>query len=82
MWQIMIGHLRHFLLDFFGHIWTQGALIHFLGSVLVDVLQYSTMKEREKDLLLQETSKDAELQALNCVLSTGWPSKRKIPEYL
>ena len=31
----MIGHLGHFLLDFFGQIWTQGTLTHMLGPILV-----------------------------------------------
>ena len=31
----MIGHLGHFLLDFFGQIWTQGTLRHILGPILV-----------------------------------------------
>ena len=35
MWQIMIGHLGHFLLDFFSQIWTQGTLRHILGPFLV-----------------------------------------------
>ena len=35
MWQIMIGHLGHFLLNFFAQIWTQGTLRHILGPILV-----------------------------------------------
>ena len=31
----MIGHLGHFLLDFFGQIWTQGTLRHILGTIMV-----------------------------------------------
>ena len=31
----MNGHLEHFLLDFFGQIWTQGTLRHILGLTLV-----------------------------------------------
>ena len=31
----MIGHLRHFLLDFLAQIWTQGTLRHILGPILV-----------------------------------------------
>ena len=31
----MIGHLGHFLLDFFGQISTQGTLRHILGCILV-----------------------------------------------
>ena len=34
-WQIMIGHLGHFLLDFFSQIWTQGTLRHILGAIVV-----------------------------------------------
>ena len=35
MWQITIGHLGHFLLDFLAQIWTQGTLRHILGPILV-----------------------------------------------
>ena len=35
MWQILIGYLEHFLLEFFGHIWTQGPLRHMQGPILV-----------------------------------------------
>ena len=35
MQQIMIGHLGHFLLDFFAQIWTQGTLRYILGPILV-----------------------------------------------
>ena len=31
----MIGHLGHFLLDFFGQIWTQRTLRHILGPILL-----------------------------------------------
>ena len=31
----MIGHLGHFLLNFFGQMWTQGTLRHMLGLILV-----------------------------------------------
>ena len=31
----MIGHLVHFLLDFFGQIQTQATLRHILGPILV-----------------------------------------------
>ena len=34
-WQITIGHLGHFLLDFFDQIWTQGILRNILGPFLV-----------------------------------------------
>ena len=30
----MIDHLGHFLLDFFGQIWTQRTLKHILGPIL------------------------------------------------
>ena len=32
----MIGHLGHFLLDFFDQIWTQGTLRHIVGPILVN----------------------------------------------
>ena len=35
MWQITIGILGHFLLDFLAQIWTQGTLRHILGPILV-----------------------------------------------
>ena len=35
MWQITIGHLGHFLLEFFCQIWTQGTLRHILRTILV-----------------------------------------------
>ena len=48
--------------------------------LVVNLLQYSTIEQREKDELLQATDKDAELQALKNVISTGWPAKRsKLP---
>ena len=31
----MIGHLVHFLLDFFAQIWTKGTLRDILGPILV-----------------------------------------------
>ena len=44
-WQIMIGHLGHFLLDFLAHIWTQGTLGHILGPILVifEICQFLTI---------------------------------------
>ena len=42
----------------------------------VNVLTYTAIKEREKTELLNETDKDAELQALKMVISKGWPKKR------
>ena len=38
--------------------------------------QYSSIKEKERDEVLQKTNKDPELQALKHVISTGWPVKR------
>ena len=49
----------------------------------VNFLQYSSIEERERDEVLQETSKDKELQSLKHYISTGWPSKRsQIPVFL
>ena len=42
----------------------------------VNVLSYTAIEEREKTELLNETDKDAELQALKMVISKGWPKKR------
>ena len=42
----------------------------------VNFLQYSSIEEREKDEVLQETLKDKELQSLKQYISTGWASKR------
>ena len=39
----------------------------------VNFLQYSSIEEREKDEVLQETLKDQELQSLKHYISTGWP---------
>ena len=41
----MIGHLGHFLLDFFAQIWTQGTLRHILGPILVifEICQFFTI---------------------------------------
>ena len=46
-WQITIGHLGPFLLDFFGQIWTQGTLRHILGPILVifEICQFLTIPE-------------------------------------
>ena len=41
----------------------------------VNFLQYSSIKERERDEVLQETKKDKELQSLKHYISTGWPAK-------
>ena len=45
MWQITIGHLEHFLLDFLAQIWTQGTLRHILGPILVifEICQFLTI---------------------------------------
>ena len=49
----------------------------------VNFLQYSSIEERERDEVLQETSKDKELQSLKHYISTGWPTKRsQIPVFL
>ena len=42
----------------------------------VNFLQYSSIEQRERDELLQETNKDKDLQSLNHYISTGWPAKR------
>ena len=42
----------------------------------VNFLQYSSIEEKERDEVLQETYKDKELQSLKHYISTGWPSKR------
>ena len=42
----------------------------------VNFLQYSSIKERERDEVLQEPNKDKELQSLMHYISTGWPAKR------
>ena len=42
----------------------------------VNFLQYSSIEERERDEMLQETNKDKEFQSLKHYISTGWPSKR------
>ena len=49
----------------------------------MNFLQYSSIEEREKDEVLQETLKDKEFQSLKHYISTGWPSKRsQIPTIL
>ena len=51
--------------------------------LVVNLLQYFTIEQRERDLLLQATDKDAELKALKHVISQGWPEKRnKLPAAL
>ena len=49
----------------------------------VNFLQYSSIEERERDEVFQETTKDKELQSLKHYISTGWPAKRsQIPVFL
>ena len=49
----------------------------------VNFLQYSSIEERERDEVLQETNKDKELQMLKYYISTGWPARRsQIPMIL
>ena len=49
----------------------------------VNFLEYSSIEERERDEVLQETSKDKELQSLKHYISTGWPTKRsQVPVFL
>ena len=49
----------------------------------VNFLQYSSIKERKGDEVLQETMKDKEFQSPKHYISTGWPSKRShIPVFL
>ena len=45
MWQITIGNLGHFLLDFLAQIWTQLTLRHILGPILVifDICHFLTI---------------------------------------
>ena len=42
----------------------------------MNFLQYSSIQERQRDEVLQETNKDKELQSLKHYISTGWPAKR------
>ena len=44
-WQITIGNLVHFLLDFLNQIWTQWTLRHMLGPILVnfDICHFLTI---------------------------------------
>ena len=54
-----------------------------LDILAVNSLQYSSIKEKQRDEVLQETNKDPELQALKHAISTGWPVKRsQIPASL
>ena len=51
--------------------------------LVVDFLQYSSIEEKERDEVLQETNKCPEFQALKHAISTGWPTKRsQIPASL
>ena len=47
-----------------------------MDILAVNFLQYSSIEERERDDVLQETNKDKELQSLKHYISTGWPAKR------
>ena len=42
----------------------------------MNFLQYSSIEEKERDEVLQETNKCQEFQALKHAISTGWPTKR------
>ena len=54
-----------------------------MDILAVNFLQYSSIEEKERDEVLQETNKDPELQALKRAISTGWPAKRsQIPASL
>ena len=49
----------------------------------VNFLHYSSIEEKERDEVLQETNKNPELQALKHAISTGWPAKtNQIPTSL
>ena len=49
----------------------------------MNFLQYSSIEEKERDEVLQETNKDPKLQVLKHAISTGWPAKRsQIPVFL
>ena len=57
--------------------------LEFQDANALNFLQYSSIKEKERDEVLQETNKDPELQALKHAISTGWPAKRsQIPASL
>ena len=43
MWQITIGYVGHFLLDFYYQIWTQGTLRHIL-DLFWSFLKYVNLK--------------------------------------
>ena len=47
-----------------------------MDVIAVNFLQYSSLEEKERDDVLQETNKDKELQSLKHYISTGWPAKR------
>ena len=48
----MIGHLGHFLSDFFAQIWTQGTLRHILGPILVifEICHFLTIQGPQQNL--------------------------------
>ena len=47
-----------------------------MDVIAINFLQYSSIEEKERDDVLQETNKDKELQSLKHYISTGWPAKR------
>ena len=49
----------------------------------MNFLQYTSIEERERDEVLQETNKSKEFQSSKHYISTGWPAKRsQIPVFL
>ena len=49
----------------------------------VNFLQYSSIEEKERDEVLQETNKCKEFQSLKHYISTGWSVKRsQIPVFM
>ena len=62
---------------------SQDILSPDMDILAVNFLQYSSIEEKERDDVLQETNKDHEFQALKNYISTGWPAKRsQIPVFL
>ena len=71
MWQITIGHLGHFLLDFLAQIWTQRTLRHILGPILVifEICQFLTIPGPF------EYFSENGVVSENCILlRNGWPT--------
>ena len=50
--------------------------ILIIPRILVTPKEGEDIEEREKTELLNETDKDADLQALEMVISKGWPKKK------